>query len=69
MPIFEYKCSKCGKISEFLENSGSAQDKKCQHCGSTTLQKQFSTFAPRIKEGASKKCHGCTDGACPHSHM
>jgi hypothetical protein len=29
--------------------------------------KQFSVFAPRIKEGESKKCHGCSDHSCPHA--
>ena len=67
MPIFEYKCLKCGNLVEFLETSGSAKGKACPHCGSKNLQKQFSTFAPRIKEGSSKKCFGCTDDSCPHS--
>ena len=67
MPIFEYKCSECDKVSEFLESSSSKEKRVCAHCGSGKLSKMMSTFAPRIKEGESKKCHGCTDGACPHS--
>lgn len=67
MPIFEYKCGKCGKVSEFLENSAASAKKVCSHCGSEKLEKQFSVFAPRIKEGESKKCHGCSDHACPHA--
>ena len=67
MPIFEYKCSKCGKISEFLEKSPAAAKRKCPHCGSGDLEKQFSVFSAQIKEGQSKKCLGCTDTGCPHS--
>ncbi len=67
MPIFEYKCSQCGRINEFLESHGSKDAHVCAYCGSKNMEKQFSTFSPRIKEGASKKCHGCSDGACPHS--
>lgn len=67
MPIFEYKCEKCGEKAEFLEKSNSYGAKKCPHCGSNKLEKQFSVFAPRIKEGASKKCISCTDESCPHS--
>lgn len=69
MPIFEYKCKKCGKVTEFLENNGAKISRKCAGCGSSDLEKQFSTFAPRVKEGPSKKCHGCSDHACPHAGM
>jgi putative FmdB family regulatory protein len=67
MPIYEYKCSKCGRISEFLENSGSPVAKKCAHCGSEKLEKRFSTFSARVADGPSKKCHGCSDFKCPHA--
>lgn len=67
MPIFEYKCVDCDKVSEFLESSASKAKKVCQHCGGGKLEKQISVFAPQIKQGESKKCLGCTDNACPHS--
>ncbi|MFA5422815.1 MAG: zinc ribbon domain-containing protein [Phycisphaerae bacterium] len=67
MPIFEYKCRKCGRISEFLEKADSTAKRKCSHCGSTDLNKQFSVFSAQVKEGQSKKCLGCTDTGCPHS--
>lgn len=67
MPIFEYKCGKCGKISEFLETSGGNEARSCEHCGSKKLKKLLSTFAPRVKEGQSKRCHGCSDNTCPHA--
>ena len=67
MPIFEYKCGRCGKISEFLVAGGDKQDKKCLHCGSSELEKQFSVFSAQVKEGQSKKCMSCTDFKCPHS--
>ncbi|MBW8001489.1 MAG: zinc ribbon domain-containing protein [Planctomycetes bacterium] len=69
MPIFEYKCSTCNKISEFLEQPGKKVKHSCPHCGGKNLAKQISTFAPMVKEGQSKKCHGCTDNACPHAGL
>ncbi len=67
MPIFEYKCVDCGKISEFLEKAGSKKNHKCEHCGSSNLEKQFSVFSAGIKEGESKRCGGCSDFSCPHA--
>lgn len=34
MPIFEYRCKSCGKVSEFLEGVGQGKvEKVCKHCG------------------------------------
>lgn len=67
MPIFEYKCSQCGRISEFLETGGSKKARKCAHCGSRKLKKQLSVFAAGVSESGSKRCHGCSDQSCPHA--
>ena len=69
MPIFEYKCNNCNKVSEFLENAEDKTKRRCSYCGGSKLEKQFSTFAPKINPGESKKCNGCTDRACPHANM
>jgi len=43
MPIYEYKCRDCGKISEFLVGVGSdAPEIKCDFCKSKKLDKIFS---------------------------
>jgi putative FmdB family regulatory protein len=65
VPIFEYKCSKCGRISEFLEKAGGTAKRRCPRCGGE-LDKQLSVFAAQVKEGQSKKCLSCTDTACPY---
>jgi len=67
VPIFEYKCSQCGRISEFLEKTGQTAKRRCLHCGSGNLEKQFSVFAAQVKEGQSKKCLSCSDTGCPHA--
>jgi len=69
MPVFEYKCSQCGKISEFLERAGTRQKHVCSHCASDKLEKQFSTFAAVVKEPVKSNCHTCpSGGSCPHAH-
>ncbi|MDD5459307.1 MAG: zinc ribbon domain-containing protein [Phycisphaerae bacterium] len=68
MPVFEYKCRNCGKISEFLENVTKKTKKTCPACSEGKLDRQFSVFSAGVsKAGQSKKCAGCTDHACPHS--
>ena len=43
MPIYEYRCKDCGKVSEFLEGVGEGKvEKVCKHCKSEKLSKIFS---------------------------
>jgi putative FmdB family regulatory protein len=67
MPIYEYKCDDCGKVTELLESSGNKTQRKCAHCGSDKLTKQLSVFSAQVKEGQSKKCFGCSDNSCLYS--
>lgn len=65
MPIYEYKCGKCGKISEFLV--GVIQEKidlQCKSCGSKELQKILS--AGVVPSGTTSRvpyeCKSCPSG-------
>lgn len=49
MPIFEYKCSDCGKITEVLVKGSRSPKPACEHCGSKNTKKQFSTFSAQVK--------------------
>jgi putative FmdB family regulatory protein len=71
MPIFEYKCADCGKVSEFLEKADTKADHSCPACGGKKLTKQFSTFSAVVKQpSAESKCHTCPSGkTCPHSGL
>ena len=33
MPLYEYKCLKCGKLTEKIESVSGPHLKKCPHCG------------------------------------
>ncbi len=33
MPLYEYKCLKCGRLTEKIENVAGPHLKKCPHCG------------------------------------
>lgn len=77
MPLYEYKCNECGKVSEFLVGVSDADaGRECSSCGSTNLSKMISASAvpthPLPKGG--KTCCGrdercdsppCGSGCCP----
>ncbi len=44
MPLFDYQCEKCGKISEILI-FGAEEPPACRFCGSNTLQKCLSAHS------------------------
>ena len=42
MPIYDYKCLKCGKVSEVLVNNSVSQVIRCSECGSEDIEKLIS---------------------------
>jgi len=61
MPIFEYKCNKCGSRMEFLEKRKTKSKHVCEKCGSDKMQKLFSGFSV----GAGTKSGSGTGDSCP----
>ena len=45
VPIYEYRCSECGKRSSSLLTSYSSPDPACPHCGKSELRRLVSSFA------------------------
>ena len=41
MPIFDYRCSRCGTVSELIVR-GADCDVKCPHCGSSDMERMVS---------------------------
>jgi len=61
MPIYEYRCIQCGKVSEILFGVGPDNDSLvCQHCGSHDLEKILSvssfTFADSSRAPGTTCC-------------
>jgi len=68
MPIFEYKCKKCGHTMEFLEKVGSKNKHICEKCGNADMGKLFSGFS--VGHGSnpvSQDNSSCPTGTCPLS--
>lgn len=46
MPIYEYRCAKCGRVSSFLvRNVAAHSTPSCPRCGHATMQRVFSRVA------------------------
>jgi putative FmdB family regulatory protein len=49
MPIFEYKCQRCGKTFEsFSQRASAIRPPVCPACGSKDAERIFSVFAGRV---------------------
>ncbi|MBN1893880.1 zinc ribbon domain-containing protein [bacterium] len=70
MPIYEYRCRKCGKRLEYLLKRSTEQP-VCS-CGSRDLERLISSFAVAQDSGSEPSCPGgtcgfdssCGSGAC-----
>jgi len=54
MPMYEYECQECRRISTFMEKMFErprlfARKKKCRHCGSKQLKKVLSGFGVSVQ--------------------
>ena len=61
MPIYEYRCKKCGANSEFLVGVGEEDPIACEHCGSQDMEMIMSTasFLSQVTERAQgRTCCG-----------
>ena len=68
MPIFEYKCKKCGHVTEFLEKASGTAKHVCEECKGSDLQRVFSGFSVGHSDGsASQDTRSCPTGTCPIS--
>lgn len=63
MPIYEYKCDKCGNSFEHLAQNASAPAPKCPKCGATKPKKLLSAFNAAASDGSHVS--SCPTGTCP----
>ncbi len=71
MPIYEYLCSDCRKVSEFFvaRMGGEPETRRCEHCNSKNIER--ATSAPAVHQSAGKGAcaspQSCPTGQCPFS--
>jgi len=76
MPLYEYRCKKCGSVSEFLSTIGdTGETLACKSCGGNDLEKLLSVTtipsypSPRDGKtccGRDERCDSppCDTGCC-----
>ncbi len=71
MPLYEFRCQKCGHLFERLCRAGSnGKGLGCPACGSRSLRRLMSVFAARVSGGresaatSGSACSTCTSGSC-----
>lgn len=62
MPLYEYRCKKCGNISTYLERINQKAEHQCKSCGSDKMVKIYSSFQTSEKD---KSVSSCPTGTCP----
>jgi putative FmdB family regulatory protein len=59
MPIYEFKCQDCGRLtSVFVKRMRSSYRARCQHCGGRNLKRAVSRFAYHKSEQSILEEHG-----------
>ncbi|MGD0918447.1 MAG: zinc ribbon domain-containing protein [Thermodesulfobacteriota bacterium] len=57
MPIYEYRCRKCGKLFERYQNLNEGGDSlTCPHCGEKKPEKVLSCFSSSRGSESSSSC-------------
>lgn len=78
MPIFEFKCLKCGEEFEvLLKSKEEIVSVKCKLCGSPQVERLMSVVNSIIGSGETKasekprvaESHSCPTGTCTHLEL
>lgn len=66
MPIYEYKCNRCGAVSEILHKTTAVKTVNCTHCDSTDLTKLISAPGAVMTKHSHAHSHAEAPPACPN---
>jgi putative FmdB family regulatory protein len=65
MPIYEYRCEKCGtKFEKFVRSSSARIELRCPQCGSEEVRKVFSLFGTSGFRNSSSGMGSAPGEAC-----
>ncbi len=65
MPVFEYRCTDCGKkFDVFHKSSTNLEEVICPSCQSKNNKKLLSSFSASIASSGYESGGSCSDGNC-----
>jgi putative FmdB family regulatory protein len=66
MPIYEYRCEKCGtEFEKLVRRSADSNGVTCPSCGHSRLTLRLSVFAAPQSARRSAQAPSCPSGMCP----
>ncbi|MFP4502117.1 MAG: FmdB family zinc ribbon protein [Candidatus Hydrogenedentota bacterium] len=66
MPLFNFRCKKCGHVMEVLQRGTPTDQLTCEVCGAKDLDKLMCSF--RVGGGGTGSSeNACPTGTCPLS--
>jgi putative FmdB family regulatory protein len=70
MPVYEYKCQECGKVSEYKMSVQSDRIPACAGCGSSSMKRLISVpnIATRKSEAPQMRCCGQNEACSEQKH-
>ncbi|MBN3032556.1 MAG: zinc ribbon domain-containing protein [Candidatus Saganbacteria bacterium] len=74
MPFYDYKCNKCGKVTELVHGmSESREGMGCEVCGKGKLIRVFQAVGwlgggGSHSHSGGHSCSSCSSGACGSCH-
>ncbi len=64
MPIYRYRCKKCGKEFDFLHKSMAASEEvRCEACGEKDVERVLAPFS--VGADTTSSGSGGAGGSCP----
>lgn len=61
MPLYQYRCAKCGNVIEVLEKASASGQHTCEKCGGRPMEKLMAAFSV----GPASAGGSCPTGTCP----
>ncbi|MCK5863047.1 MAG: zinc ribbon domain-containing protein [Candidatus Hydrogenedentes bacterium] len=62
MPLYNYRCVKCGHVMEVLEKANTNSRHTCKKCGAHRVEKMLPAFS--VNSGSGTAGNSCPTGTC-----
>lgn len=64
MPLFTYKCKKCGHEKEYLVIGSKGEPEKCQNCSGKKLERKLGKFSCGGSNPGKQSGSSCSASSC-----